>query len=186
MFLALHFCRSACVHGKRRNDTPPHRAVPGGFAEHTHIHRHMRLPQKQRTFHACWDAGVMGNDRTGFGRDQRRTCDGGLHTLTHTHMCTHWCCHVRQVPNAFFFSGLISACTQQGVLKGFDQTTNVVLDKCHERVYHGYHEPAEDVPLGLYIIRGDNLFACTHTFSSTSLPFFLLFSKPRSVSSSVL
>lgn len=31
--------------------------------------------------------GVMGNDRTGFGRDQRRTCDGGLHTLTHT--CAH-------------------------------------------------------------------------------------------------
>ena len=92
-------------------------------------------------------------------------------------MCTHWCCHVRQVPNAFFFTGLISACTQQGVLKGFDQTTNVVLDKCHERVYHGYHEPAEDVPLGLYIIRGDNLFACTHTFSSTSLPFFFAFFK---------
>ena len=68
--------------------------------------------------------------------------------------------------------GLISACThthtQQGVLKGFDQTTNVVLDKCHERVYHGYHEPAEDVPLGLYIIRGDNLFA--HPLAHTLLP----------------
>lgn len=46
----------------------------------------------------------------------------------------------------------------QGVLKGFDQTTNIILAQCHERVYHGYHEPAEDVSLGLYIIRGDNLF----------------------------
>ena len=57
------------------------------------------------------------------------------------------------------------------MLKGFDQTTNVVLDKCHERVYHGYHEPAEDVALGLYIIRGDNLFV--HLFNNTFEKRFL-------------
>ncbi|KAJ1636136.1 U6 snRNA-associated Sm-like protein LSm8 [Pavlovales sp. CCMP2436] len=35
-----------------------------------------------------------------------------------------------------------------GVLKGYDQKTNVILDESHERV---------QVPLGLYIVRGDNI-----------------------------
>ena len=59
----------------------------------------------------------------------------------------------------------------QGTLKGFDQATNVVVEKCHERVYRGCHEGAQDVPLGLYVIRGDNLFAhktSTHFVDPTS------------------
>jgi U6 snRNA-associated Sm-like protein LSm8 len=43
-----------------------------------------------------------------------------------------------------------------GVLKGFDQTTNVVLDECHERVF-STSAGVEQVVLGLYIIRGDNI-----------------------------
>ena len=50
---------------------------------------------------------------------------------------------------------------EQGTLKGFDQATNIVVEKCHERVFRGFHEGAQDVPLGLYVIRGDNLFV-TH------------------------
>ena len=67
-----------------------------------------------------------------------------------------------------------------GVLKGFDQTTNVVLDECHERVFStsagveqvacamtpardhclsGTPQPVFQVVLGLYIIRGDNMCA---------------------------
>ena len=42
-----------------------------------------------------------------------------------------------------------------GVLRGFDQTINVILDDCHERVYS--NPGIEKVPLGLYIIRGDNV-----------------------------
>ncbi|KAL1914684.1 uncharacterized protein VTP21DRAFT_8095 [Calcarisporiella thermophila] len=42
-----------------------------------------------------------------------------------------------------------------GTLKGFDQITNIILDKCHERVYSP--EGTEILPLGLYLIRGDNV-----------------------------
>ncbi|RGB40564.1 U6 snRNA-associated Sm-like protein LSm8 [Rhizophagus diaphanus] len=43
-----------------------------------------------------------------------------------------------------------------GTLKGFDQTTNVILAGCHERIF-SETEGVERVPLGLYIIRGDNI-----------------------------
>ena len=44
----------------------------------------------------------------------------------------------------------------QGDLKGFDQTTNVVLADSMERIY-STEEPVEESPLGLYVIRGDNM-----------------------------
>ena len=44
----------------------------------------------------------------------------------------------------------------QGKLKGFDQTVNVILEGSHERVYSST-SGVEQVPLGLYIIRGDNV-----------------------------
>ncbi|CCI47173.1 unnamed protein product [Albugo candida] len=43
-----------------------------------------------------------------------------------------------------------------GVLKGYDQTVNLVLEDSFERVY-SLKEPVEAVELGLYIIRGDNI-----------------------------
>ncbi|TMW66894.1 hypothetical protein Poli38472_012010 [Pythium oligandrum] len=43
-----------------------------------------------------------------------------------------------------------------GVLKGYDQAINVVLDDSFERVY-SQKEPVEAVELGLYIVRGDNI-----------------------------
>ena len=43
-----------------------------------------------------------------------------------------------------------------GNLRGYDQTTNVVLDECHERVFSP-DAGVEQVVLGLYIIRGDNM-----------------------------
>lgn len=42
------------------------------------------------------------------------------------------------------------------MLKGFDQTTNIILQDCHERVFSPT-AGVEQVPLGLYIIRGDNM-----------------------------
>jgi len=44
----------------------------------------------------------------------------------------------------------------QGYLRGFDQTVNLILDECHERVF-SQSAPVEQVALGLYIIRGDNV-----------------------------
>jgi len=43
-----------------------------------------------------------------------------------------------------------------GTMKGFDQTINLILDESHERVYSST-SGVEEVPLGLYIIRGDNV-----------------------------
>ncbi len=45
------------------------------------------------------------------------------------------------------------------MLKGFDQTTNIILQDCHERVFSPT-AGVEQVPLGLYIIRGDNMCVC--------------------------
>jgi U6 snRNA-associated Sm-like protein LSm8 len=43
-----------------------------------------------------------------------------------------------------------------GVLRGFDQATNLILDESHERVY-STKAGIEQVVLGLHIIRGDNI-----------------------------
>ncbi|KAG6550026.1 hypothetical protein Mapa_008539 [Marchantia paleacea] len=43
-----------------------------------------------------------------------------------------------------------------GVLRGFDQATNLILDESHERVY-STKAGVEQLVLGLYIIRGDNI-----------------------------
>lgn len=45
---------------------------------------------------------------------------------------------------------------QQGLLRGYDQTNNLVLEDCHERVYSA-KSGVELEPLGLYMIRGDNV-----------------------------
>lgn len=44
----------------------------------------------------------------------------------------------------------------KGLLKGFDQTINLILDESHERVFSST-SGVEQVVLGLYIIRGDNM-----------------------------
>jgi len=52
----------------------------------------------------------------------------------------------------------------QGTLKGFDQTTNIILSGSIERVFH-HEEPVEEVDLGIYLIRGDNMQAASVTAS---------------------
>ena len=44
----------------------------------------------------------------------------------------------------------------KGTLKGFDQTINLILDDSFERVYSS-GQGVEQVVLGLYIVRGDNV-----------------------------
>ncbi|CAB3409557.1 unnamed protein product [Caenorhabditis bovis] len=43
-----------------------------------------------------------------------------------------------------------------GLLKGFDQLVNLVLEDAHERIY-SETRGVDTVPLGLYIIRGENV-----------------------------
>ena len=53
-----------------------------------------------------------------------------------------------------------------GLLKGFDQTTNIILEECHERIF-SLDAGVEQVVLGLYIVRGDNMCvpATPHTLT---------------------
>ena len=44
----------------------------------------------------------------------------------------------------------------QGILRGFDQHTNIILDRSHECVYSS-SAGVEQITLGLYLIRGDNI-----------------------------
>ena len=55
-----------------------------------------------------------------------------------------------------------------GVLKGFDQTTNVILEDCNERVFSST-AGVEQVALGLYIVRGDNMCAALAVTSMSML-----------------
>mmetsp|Transcript_6479 Transcript_6479/g.16599 ORF Transcript_6479/g.16599 Transcript_6479/m.16599 type:complete len:93 (-) Transcript_6479:492-770(-) len=43
-----------------------------------------------------------------------------------------------------------------GMMKGYDQYTNLILDECHERVF-STDLGVQSVVLGLYIVRGDNI-----------------------------
>ena len=43
-----------------------------------------------------------------------------------------------------------------GVLKGYDQTLNVILEEAYEREY-SLDDAVQQIPYGLYIIRGDNI-----------------------------
>ena len=45
---------------------------------------------------------------------------------------------------------------KKGHLKGYDHLVNVILEHSHERVFSEDSEMVEN-PLGLYIIRGDNM-----------------------------
>ena len=60
----------------------------------------------------------------------------------------------------FFFNS-------QGSLKGFDQHMNMIMEECHERVYSS-DAGVDQVVLGLYIVRGDNMYVSLSL--SLSLP----------------
>mmetsp|Transcript_817 Transcript_817/g.1901 ORF Transcript_817/g.1901 Transcript_817/m.1901 type:complete len:101 (-) Transcript_817:95-397(-) len=42
-----------------------------------------------------------------------------------------------------------------GILKGFDQATNLILEGSHERVYSP--DGVEEHEIGLYLVRGDSI-----------------------------
>ena len=44
----------------------------------------------------------------------------------------------------------------QGTLKGLDNQTTIVLSDCRERIF-GEADGVEEVALGLYIVRGDQI-----------------------------
>ena len=50
-------------------------------------------------------------------------------------------------------------------MAGFDQKSNVVLSDSKERVY-SMDEGVEEIPLGLYLVKGDQMFV--HTYLTTS------------------
>ncbi len=65
----------------------------------------------------------------------------------------------------------------QGQLEGFDQTINVILSNSVERVY-SLDEAVEEVPLGLYVVRGDNIVSHTIQPARPDVPFIYGFQRP--------
>ncbi len=58
------------------------------------------------------------------------------------------------------------------MLRGFDQTINLILEDSLERVYSS-QQGVEQVPLGLYIIRGDNMYKFVQIFVSFQHWYFV-------------
>lgn len=55
------------------------------------------------------------------------------------------------------------------MLAGYDQKSNVVLSDSKERVY-SLDEGVEEVPLGLYLVKGDMMCVASRLFSALSPP----------------
>lgn len=55
-----------------------------------------------------------------------------------------------------------------GLMKGFDQTINLVLEDSHERVF-SEDAGVEQIPLGLYIVRGDNVLVLINIYGKNYL-----------------
>lgn len=46
----------------------------------------------------------------------------------------------------------------EGILQGFDKSTNVILSNCIERIIEvDDSEENQDIPMGLYVMRGGNV-----------------------------
>lgn len=62
----------------------------------------------------------------------------------------------------------------QGFLRGADQVINIVLEECQERIYSD--SGVEQVPLGLFIVRGDNVAVIgeIHEETENKIDFSLL------------
>lgn len=46
-----------------------------------------------------------------------------------------------------------------GILRGYDQATNLILDETFERIYRE-DEATQTIALGLYVVRGDGMCVC--------------------------
>lgn len=53
-------------------------------------------------------------------------------------------------------------------MAGFDQKSNVVLSDSKERVY-SVEEGVEEIPLGLYLVKGDQMYVTSQHLDSISL-----------------
>ncbi|KAK6201293.1 uncharacterized protein RJT21DRAFT_1239 [Scheffersomyces amazonensis] len=46
----------------------------------------------------------------------------------------------------------------EGILQGYDKSTNIVLSDCIERIiYSEANEPNQEIEMGLYLMRGGNI-----------------------------
>jgi small nuclear ribonucleoprotein (snRNP)-like protein len=63
-----------------------------------------------------------------------------------------------------------------GTLAGFDSVTNLILEQAIERIY-SVTDPVDIVPMGLIVIRGDNLYNLICVCNCEIFNFFFLFSE---------
>lgn len=63
---------------------------------------------------------------------------------------------MRGPPLTPFAAAADAALMEQGVLRGMDQSTNLILEDCEERVF-APNEAPEQTKSGLNLVRGDNM-----------------------------
>jgi len=54
-------------------------------------------------------------------------------------------------------------------MRGIDQLTNIIIEDCHERVYTS--SGVSTVELGVYLARGDNMYAIDPAGEHRPLPY---------------
>lgn len=67
-----------------------------------------------------------------------------------------------------FFLSQLPRADSKGKLRGYDPRTNVILSDCVEREY-STDQGVEMIPLGLYMIKGDNVYALLYFSGNTRL-----------------
>lgn len=45
----------------------------------------------------------------------------------------------------------------EGILEGYDNSTNIIIAHCIERIVEAEGEENQEIPLGLYVMRGGNI-----------------------------
>lgn len=59
-------------------------------------------------------------------------------------------------------------------MAGFDQRSNVVLSDSKERIY-SMEEGVEEVPLGLYLVKGDMMFVLPQIYLALTCSYIYLY-----------
>ena len=60
-----------------------------------------------------------------------------------------------------------------GVLEGYDSNGTIVMSSCVERMF-SEDAPVEEVPLGVYIVRGDSMYVSSTHFQCPPRPLSLI------------
>jgi small nuclear ribonucleoprotein (snRNP)-like protein len=106
--------------------------------------------------------GALSHRNTVDNNPRSTTCSHSTTMSSASHFPFHPSNH-HQLANLISPSSHLPPPGQQGKLKGFDLRANVIMSDCVEREF-SIDQGVEMVPLGLYMIKGDNVWGFTLSF----------------------